>query len=250
MKIETYRRSQKLFYRWYFRFYHRLKVIGLENIPDGAALIAAHHEGGYDLDNHAISSCHPTRDIHVLDWDKYHYINSLWGRYFLVGGIPLWLHGGIRWNYINPYLHKKGSQYPSLVCIFPEGNSGSLLHRHILWKFFPGVVRIALKYKVPIVPAAMIGFQKASPILISIEQEHAPADPIYFPLITLPFKLKIEFGTPFELDKFYDKDLTREEEVWIANRIIRPKIAKLCMKHRKFLLQKVDFKMKKPTYTK
>ncbi len=74
MKIATYRKSQKFFYRWYFRFYHRLKVIGLENIPDGAALIAAHHERGYDLDNHAISSCHPTRDIRVLDWDKYHYI--------------------------------------------------------------------------------------------------------------------------------------------------------------------------------
>ncbi|NVM55221.1 MAG: 1-acyl-sn-glycerol-3-phosphate acyltransferase [Candidatus Helarchaeota archaeon] len=246
MRYETFRKIRKFFFRTYFKFYHRLEVIGLENIPQGAAVIALNHGGGFDLDIVAINLCHPTREIHVLIMDKYHYINSMWGRYWIAGGIPLWLGGGIRWQYINPYLHKKGSQYPGLVCMFPEGHSGLFQHRHVIHKFFPGVVRIALKYEVPIVPVTTAGFHKISPILKEYKQEHGPPDPILFPPFTLPFKLKIEFGEPFELDDYYNMKLSKKEEWWIANRIIRPKVAKLRMKYMKVKLAKVDMEMKKP----
>lgn len=249
MKYETYRKVNIKLFRWYYKIYHRLKVIGLENIPNGPALIVPNHSAGYDLDNPAISYCaHPTREIYVMDWEKYHYMNSMWGRYFLVGGIPLWLRGGIRWKYINPYLHKNGSKYPSLVCMFPEGTSGEFQHRHVLWRFYSGVVQIALKYKVPIVPTAMVNFQKACPILKSWEQESGPADPILYSPITYPFKLKVEFGKPFELDKFYDKKLSKAEQLWVANRIIRPKVAKVLMKHTEVKLESPDFEMKKPNF--
>ena len=247
MKYQTFVKIRKFVFRQYLTFYHRMEVRGLENIPKGAAIITPNHSGGYDLDIVAISDCcHPTREIHVLVMDKYHYINSMWGRYWVAGGIPLWLHGGLRWQYINPYLHKKGSQYPSLVCMFPEGHSGLFHRRHVIHKFFPGVVRIALKYKVPIVPTAMMGFHKVSPILKEFPQEHGPPDPILFSLIPFPFKIIIEFGEPFELDAYYDINLTKEEEWWIANHIIRPKVAKLRTKYTKVELAKVDKVMKKP----
>lgn len=247
MKYQTFVKIRKFLFRQYLTFYHRMEVRGLENIPKGAAIITPNHSGGYDLDIVAISDCcHPTREIHVLVMDKYHYINSMWGRYWVAGGIPLWLHGGLRWQYINPYLHKKGSQYPSLVCMFPEGHSGLFHRRHVIHKFFPGVVRIALKYKVPIVPTAMMGFHKVSPILKEFPQEHGPPDPILFSLIPFPFKIIIEFGEPFELDAYYDINLTKEEEWWIANHIIRPKVAKLRTKYTKVELAKVDKVMKKP----
>ena len=247
MKYQTFVKIRKFLFRQYLKFYHRMEVRGLENIPKGAAIITPNHSGGYDLDIVAISDCsHPTREIQVLVMDKYHYINSMWGRYWVAGGIPLWLHGGLRWQYINPYLHKKGSQYPSLVCMFPEGHSGLFHRRHVIHKFFPGVVRIALKYKVPIVPTAMMGFHKVSPILKEFPQEHGPPDPILFSLIPFPFKIIIEFGEPFELDAYYDINLTKEEEWWIANHIIRPKVAKLRTKYTKVELAKVDKVMKKP----
>lgn len=179
--------------------------------------------------------------------DKYHYINSAWGRYWVAGGIPLWLSGGIRWQYINPYLHKKGSQYPGLVCMFPEGQSGLFQWRHILHKFFPGIVRIALKYQVPIVPVASLGFHRAIPIFKEYKQDQGPPDPILFSPIPFPFKLKIEFGESFELDKYYDQPLTKEEEWWIANHIIRPKVATLLGKYTRVELAKVDVRMKQPT---
>lgn len=247
MKYETFQKFNKFLFRQYFRFYHRLEVKGLENIPRGAALIVPNHSGGYDLDIVAISHCcHPTREIQVLIMDKYHYINSMWGRYWTTGGIPLWLQGGIRWQYINPYLHKKGSQYPGLVCMFPEGQSGLFQWRHVLNKFFPGIVRIALRYKVPLVPVASVGFHRVAPIFKEYQQEHGPPDPILFSLIPFPFKLIIEFGKPFELSEFYDRNLTKEEESWVANRIIRPKVARLLNKYIRVELAKIDVKMKKP----
>ncbi|MHA1265935.1 MAG: lysophospholipid acyltransferase family protein [Candidatus Helarchaeota archaeon] len=247
MKYKTFKIIRKKFLQRYFKFYHRLEIIGIENIPKGAALIVPNHSGGLDLDIIAISQfCHPSREIHVLIMDKYHYINSMWGRYWVTGGIPLWLRGGIRWQYLNPYLHKKGSQYPGLVCIFPEGHSGLFQLRHVLYKFFPGVVRIALKYQIPIVPTAMVGFHKISPILKAYPQEYGPPDPILFSPITFPFKLLIAFGKAFELDRYYHQKLTKAEEWWIANRLIRPKIAHLLNKYQRIILAKVDIKMNRP----
>jgi len=247
MNYQTFLKIRKLLFRQYLKFYHRLKVIGLEKIPKGPAVIVPNHSGGYDLDIVTISLCHPTRDIEVLIMDKYHYINSMWGRYWTAGGIPLWLSGGIRWQYINPYLHKKGSQYPGLVCMFPEGHSGTFQRRQIINKFYPGVVRIALKYKVPIVPVATVGFHEAIPILKEYPQEHGPPDPILFSLIPFPVKIIIEFGEPFELDAYYDVPLTKEEEWWIANRIVRPKVAQIRRKYSKIQLMKVNMKMKEPS---
>ena len=129
--------------------------------------------------------------------------------------------------------------------MFPEGRSGEFKYRNILNKFFPGVVRIALKYEVPIVPTAIIGFHKVSPILKAVKQDHGPDDPIFFPLVTFPFKIKVELGKPFELKEYYGKALSKEEEYWIANRVIRLKVAKLMMKHKKVELAKVNVLMKK-----
>ncbi len=247
MKYETFKCIRKFLFGQYLKFYHRLEVKAVENIPKGAAVIAANHSGGYDLDIVVISDfCHPSREIQVLIMDKYHYMYSMWGRYWVASGIPLWLSGGIRWQYINPYLDKKGSKYPGLVCMFPEGHSGLFQKREILNKFFPGVVRIALKYKVPIIPTATYGFQRAIPILKEYPQEHGPPDPILFSLIPFPVKLIVEFGEPIKLNDYYNMKLTKEEEYWIANEIIRPKVAQLRAKYTEVILAKVDVKMKKP----
>ncbi len=249
MKFETYNKVRKFLYDIYFKFYHRLKVIGVENIPDGPALIVSNHSGGGDLDILLVSDhCHPTRSIQALLWEKVHYIHSLYGRLIIGSGIPLWIQGGIRWKYINPYLHEMGSQFPGLVCMFPEGRTGSFAKRHTINQFFPGVVRIALKYKVPIVPMATIGLHKVTPILKEFPREHAPDGRIAL-LLNLPFRVKIEFGKPFELDEYYDRQLSKEEETWIANKVIRPQIANIRKKYTKVEFSEVTLKMREPKKT-
>lgn len=245
-EFARYNRIRKKFFRAYFRYYHRYEVIGLENIPGGPALIATNHSGGFDLDIVALSDCTlPKRPIHSLIAENWHFLNHVWGRYWVGGGIPLWTQGGIRWEYIDPYLEKGGSEYPGLVAVYPEGHSGTFRRRHVLSMFFPGVVRIALHYRVPIVPVVMINFHWASPILSEIHRDHGPNDPI-LPPFTFPVKLKAEFGEPFELDEYYGRELAREEEFWVANEVVRPKLAHILERHSKVILGDVTFEMKKP----
>ena len=230
-KFAGYNRFRKAWFHYYFRFYHRLIVTGLENIPDGPAIVMANHGGGFDLDIVALMDhCHPTRTIHALIAQNWHYISHWWGRYYVGGGIPLWTRGGIRWEYIDPYLARGGENFPGLVAMFPEGHSGTYKDRHVLHRFFPGIVRIALKYRVPIVPAAMIGFHCASPIFGEIERDHGPNDILCLPF-TLPVKLKVEFGEAFELADYYDRKLTRDEQWAVANDIVRPRLAALLGKY-------------------
>ncbi len=226
-----YNEKRKAFFRAYFKYYHRLEVIGASSVPAGPALIVARHGGGFDLDIVSLSDCAlPDRPIHGLIASDWHFLFSKWGRYWVGGGIPLWTRGGVRWEYIDPYLKEGGQMYPSLVSIYPEGHSGTFRDRHSLHKFFPGVVRIALRYRVPLVPTAMVGFHYASPILGEIERDHGPNDPLILPF-TLPAKLKIEFGQPFELEEYYGSSLTREEEYEVANRVVRPRLFELMAKH-------------------
>ncbi len=244
--FRKYNQIRKKVFRSYFRIYHRYEIIGLDNIPEGPALIATNHSGGFDLDIVALSDCtHPAREIHSLIAENWHFLNHAWGRYWVGGGIPLWTRGGIRWEYIDPYLEKGGVEYPGLVAIYPEGHSGTFRRRHVLSVFYPGVVRIAVRYRVPIVPVAMIGFHWASPIIGEIERGHGPNDIIPLPF-TIPVKLIAEFGEPFELDDYYDRELSREEELRVANEVVRPRISEILKKHTKVVLGETDFEMKKP----
>ncbi|HEY0089071.1 MAG TPA: 1-acyl-sn-glycerol-3-phosphate acyltransferase, partial [Candidatus Lokiarchaeia archaeon] len=70
MNYNSYNNVRKLLFRTYFRIFHRLEVKGLENVPEGPALIVPNHGGGFDLDIVCISNfCHPTREIQVLIMD-------------------------------------------------------------------------------------------------------------------------------------------------------------------------------------
>lgn len=225
-----YNRRRRAFFRWFFKYYHRLEVIGLDHLPPGPALIVANHGGGMDLDIVALGQCsHPEREIHVLIAESWHYLNHWWGKYYIGAGIPLWTRGGIRWEYMDPYLTPDASA-PGWVAIYPEGGSGSFRDRRRLRPFFPGVVRIALHYRVPIVPAAQIGFHRACPVIHEIPRDHGPGD-VIAPLFSFPRKLKIEFGPPFTLDQYFGRDLTRAEETEIANEIVRPRLAAVLQKH-------------------
>ncbi|MBN1533140.1 MAG: 1-acyl-sn-glycerol-3-phosphate acyltransferase [Spirochaetes bacterium] len=235
-RFSGYNRIRLSLSRWYYRLYHRLRVIGAERIPPGPAIIAANHGGGFDLDITALSYfAIPGRPIEVLIDSTWHFMNHWWGKFFIGSGIPLWLTGGIRYEYIDPCLREGGSRYPGLVAIFPEGNSGTFRKRNLLRPFYPGVIRLAKHYRVPIVPAAMIGFHKACPIVKEIPRDHRAAD-IIFPPLTIPVKLTIEFGEPFELSGYYGRDLGKAEERQVANEVVRPRLLEVMNRHGNFTM--------------
>ncbi len=236
-KFARYNGVKRALARRYFSLYHGLRVIGAERVPAGPALIAANHGGGFDLDITALSHFSRTgRDVQVLIDANWHFLNHWWGKYFIGSGIPLWLTGGIRYEFIDPWLSHGGENFPGLVAIFPEGNSGTFRKRHVLQRFFPGVVRLALHYHVPIVPAAMIGFHLASPIIKEIPRDHRTPD-IIFPPLTLPARCTIHFGEPFELREFYGKTLSKDEERRVANELVRPRLLEVLNEHGEYTME-------------
>lgn len=243
---KVYNKRRKAFFRRYFQFYHRLEVIGRENVPDGASLIAANHGGGFDLDNVALNDCClPDRQIQTLIVEEWHYLNNWWGRYYIGSGIPIPTRGGVNYELIDQYLLDNGSFYPATVAIYPEGHSGLFKNRRQIDMFYPGIVRLALRYKVPIVPAGMVGFREACPIFTEKPVDRGPNTPVIM-LPPLPLKLKIEFGAPFELSEYYDQDLSKDEEFWVANHVVRPRIADVLTKHWKVELADVAVPVKEP----
>lgn len=245
-RYKTYNAIKTAFLRSYFRLYHRLEVSGAERIPPGPALIAANHAGGFDLDLLALSFfAHPSREITPLITESWHFTNSLWGRLVVGCGIPLPTRGGIPSDHLDRYLRPGGSRYPGLVCIFPEGNIKHVGERHSLGMFYPGVARIALRYRVPVVPAAMIGFADASPIIKVIPHDRAPDD-VLCPPFAFPFKLRIKFGSPVHLDRYYGKDHGKAGEYWIANMVVRPRLHDLFAGHCRVSLDEVRAEMRDP----
>jgi 1-acyl-sn-glycerol-3-phosphate acyltransferase len=226
--FRLYNNLRKKYLRAYFNIYHRLSISGSENIHDGPALIAANHSGGYDLDTLAISTLgSKKREVMVLYWEKYHFLNHWWGRYGVGDSIPVWTAGGIRYEYIDPYLAPSGKNPPGLVCIFPEGRTLLYRERNTLGRFYPGVIRLALHYRIPVIPTAMTGFHKACPVFSANPQKNQPDDPIFFLPFTMPAKLRIIYGKPVTLKKYYDKKILKEDEMRLADELIRQPIAEM-----------------------
>jgi long-chain acyl-CoA synthetase len=246
LKFARYNRIKKAFLKRYFRYFHRLEVIGRENIPEGPALLAPNHPGGMELDIFALGNCiFEHREITTLVVEYWHFMNHAWGRWYVGGGIPLWTTGGLRYEFIDPYLKGGGENYPGLVCLYPEGNVPHFRDRNKVFKFFPGVVRLAIHYRIPIVPVVMVNFSEACPVIKIYPKKNAPQDILCLPF-AFPLKLKIEFGKPVYLDDFYGREFTKAEEYWIANEVVKPEFVKLRQRHNKIDVMPVDVEMRCP----
>ena len=155
------------FFPWWMRVYHRLEIRGIENLPkEGSAVIAPNHSGSFDLDNFSIMSAlehfktrNPARKrIWLCYWDKWAVEEPMWAPWVQkFSPIPINLQGkGIPFRLVDKIV-----QRGELIAIMPEGTSATIQEGYRIWKFYPGVIRLHLRYKIPIIPTACIGFVKA-----------------------------------------------------------------------------------------
>lgn len=195
-------------FRLLYEKYWRVEARGARNVPrSGPVILVSNHSGAIPFDAAMIACAldearHPRPARFLYD----RFVESLpW--------IPEFYRraGGVVASHANAErLLDKGE----LVGLFPEGVSGlSKLYaeRYVLQPFSSGFVRLALRYRAPVVPVAVVGAEEIYPLVGRVRAigkllgiPYLPVTP-FFPLlgplgmIPLPTKWTIRFGRPVML---------------------------------------------------
>jgi 1-acyl-sn-glycerol-3-phosphate acyltransferase len=203
-----------------YDYYWRVDWMGLENVPSlGPAILVGNHAGTLPVDavvmRFGILDKHPAhRHVRLLAAD-------------LAFRMPI----------VAPLARKTGSTLAcdedalrlldkgELVGVFPEGYKGvgkGYRNRYKLQRFGRGgFVELALKARVPIVPAAIVGSEEIYPMIHNAKTLARIGGLPYFPitpffpwlgplgLIPLPSKWIVEFGEPIRTDE-YDEDAWKD----------------------------------------
>ncbi|MEV4003730.1 lysophospholipid acyltransferase family protein [Actinomadura sp. NPDC049753] len=200
--------ARALYEHWF-----RVELDGLDNIPEGGALLVANHSGTIPLDALMLSVAlhdHADRQVRLLGADLVYQIPLL-GHLSRKAGHTLACQADAA------RLLAKGE----LVGVFPEGFKGvgkPFSERYKLQRFGRGgFVGTALRAGVPIVPCAIVGAEEIYPKIADLRPLARLLGLPYFPitptfpllgpagLVPLPSKWVIRFGEPMTLDG-YDAD--------------------------------------------
>jgi 1-acyl-sn-glycerol-3-phosphate acyltransferase len=218
-QLDDWGRSERVYglmeplLNFYYRYWFRCEVEGVENVPaGGGALLASNHSGALPPDGpmimQAIRNEHRApRPLYMLGehWFKgYPGVGMLANKIGLVAAHPANAHR---------LLHDEGK----LALVFPEGQKGS---RKLYWQRYKlrrfgrgGFVKTAIRAGVPIVPIAVVGAEEAMPIFAHVRALQRLTGLIYFPinhafphfgllagLMYMPAKFRIRFLDPISFD--------------------------------------------------
>jgi 1-acyl-sn-glycerol-3-phosphate acyltransferase len=186
-------------YGFLYHYWFRVDAEAIENIPrTGGALLLANHGGAIPAAGamiaKAIAAEHPRpRPLHLAT-DR------------ALGGIP-WLGmlaakiGAVPAHPAN--LHRLLFDEQQVVLAFPEGRDGAgkpLSERYRLRAFArPELIAAAVRARVPIVPAAVVGAEEATPVFARVDPLRRLTRLPRVPLSTglpLPAKIRIRFLEP------------------------------------------------------
>jgi 1-acyl-sn-glycerol-3-phosphate acyltransferase len=241
--VDDWGRSERVFrlaepmLNFYYRYWFRVEVEGVENVPaEGGGLLVSNHSGALPPDApmimQALRNEHPVeRPLYMLgeDWFKgYPGVGMLANKIGLVAAHPA---------NAQRLLRDEGR----LVLVFPEGQKGS---RKLYWQRYRlrrfgrgGFVKTALRAGVPIVPIAVIGAEEAMPIFAHVPLLQRLTGLIYFPInhafphfglaagaMYLPAKFKIRFLEPIALDGYGPDDAEDLELVTSLAEEVRERI--------------------------
>lgn len=205
------------FFQFLYDDYWRTEVNGIQNIPKrGRCLLVANHSGMLPYDGSMISmACmneHIThRSVRFLIEDFVYHFPFLGTFMSRIGAVRACQENAV-------WLLKKGQ----LVLVFPEGvkGLGKLYEERYKLKRFGrgGFIKLAIKTKTPIVPAAVIGAEEIHPIIWkssilakSFNIPYLPVTPTFpwlgpLGLIPLPTRWSIHFGKPISFADYKASD--------------------------------------------
>ena len=211
LDLKTARRALAVFKQLY-RYYFRVDSQGHSAVPEkGPALLAGNHGGLLPFDGAMVIV-----DL-LLRGEPPRLVRSIVDRW--AGSLP----------FVNVFYARVGQvigtrpnvrallERDQLVLVFPEGVAGirkRAAERYVLQDFHVGFVEESLRYRVPIVPVAVVGADDQSPILYDLKPlakllglpvfPITPTFPLLGPrgLLPYPVRYEIRYGEPF---RFYDE---------------------------------------------
>ncbi|TMQ03083.1 MAG: acyltransferase family protein [Deltaproteobacteria bacterium] len=178
--------------------YFRTRSYGIEHVPrDGAAILVANHGGALPVDGTLL----------VLDVDRKtgRIVRPIADRF--VPALPLvstWFArtGAVVGTHANvSRLLARGE----LIAIWPEGAAGiakPARDRYQMKTWQVGHAELAIRYRAPIVPVAIVGAEEAWPVLGRIRgfrRFGVPFLPVPFLPVPLPLRHAIYYGAPIAL---------------------------------------------------
>jgi 1-acyl-sn-glycerol-3-phosphate acyltransferase len=216
----------------FHRLYFRTSIHGVQNVPDGRALLISNHSGQLPIDGMIIGmsmlmDAEPPRMVRAMV-DKWvqtlPFVSTLFNRTGQVVGVP--------------ENCERLLQQEELILAFPEGTRGiskPFTRRYQLEEFGLGFMRLAIETRSPVVPVAVIGAEEqfinvgnvewlakalGVPVIPIIPQFLVPGG-----MMPLPTKYHVYFGEPMHFEGDPDDDDTViEEKVWLVRQTIQSMI--------------------------
>lgn len=203
----------KTFYEKYFR----VESFGIENVPkSGRAILAANHSGTLPLDGMMIgvdifTQMDPPRLMRAVV-DRFAAELPFVGEFLARVGQVI----GTRRNF------QELLENEEIVAVFPEGAKAlgkPYKQRYKLYPFNMGFVELALTYKAPIVPVAVVGAEEQMPVLANIKPladamgfPYVPVLPTILP-IPFPSHYRIYYGEPLHYHSQFAEDTVQNPEM-------------------------------------
>ena len=181
--------------------YFRVRSVGAEHIPrSGAAILAANHSGTLPFDGamlyaDVLKHTDPPRVARPVG-DTFISLVPFVGTFLSRVGVVVGSRGNVR------RLIESGN----LLMVFPEGTEGigkRYRDRYQLQTWRVGHVELAIRYRVPVVPVAIVGAEEQMPTLARWKAVKIPYVPIVATPIPLPVRYRIYYGEPLHLYRGY-----------------------------------------------
>ncbi len=211
--------------RFLYELYFRVDSEGIEHLPaSGPVVVAANHGGMLPFDaamlhtDIARRSDPPRLPRTVADRfvPKLPFVSTFFAR----GGVISGTRGNV----------ERVLASGQVLVVFPEGTVGigkPSSERYRLQTWRGGHAELAMRYRAPVVPAAIVGPDEQWPMLARLDGVNlfgAPFLPVPATPLPLPVRYRIRYGEPLALHEMFDGDLRDPEVIRAAAAAVKARV--------------------------